>query len=147
MVSELRVNRCFKKVRAANNQPVKIVGELNDVDIKCFERWARVYFMICNGLNRKCILGMDFMMRNKIKLCMEKAEETKNLLAEHSIDTGDAKPVSIHYRRYGWNEEEEIKNQLAKLFKDGIVSESMSQWRAPLVLVLKREGRRGFVTI
>ncbi|XP_048251534.1 uncharacterized protein LOC125379302 [Haliotis rufescens] len=59
---------------------------------------------------------------------------------EHTIDTGDAKPIKQRMRRtpLGFAEEEEA--HLTKMLKAGVIQPSTSEWAAAPVLIRKSDG-------
>jgi len=61
-------------------------------------------------------------------------------LAEHPIDTGDAKPIKQHPRRTPLKFAGEDLKSLVKLQKQGIIRPSTSPWASPIVLVRKKNG-------
>ena len=61
-------------------------------------------------------------------------------LAEHVIDTGDAKPIKQHPRRVPMAYAGEYKKAVEKLLKQGSVRPSSSPWASPLLLITKRDG-------
>ncbi|KAI4293353.1 hypothetical protein PAPHI01_2627 [Pancytospora philotis] len=107
--------------------PVEVLGEMRSVDL-----------VVTPTLNRECILGQDFLEENRIRLKMERAGKP---LGEHSIDTGQQAPVAVRYRRYSWHEEEAMREIIEQWLRKGIIRHSISPWRAPLVLVPKKDGK------
>ena len=61
-------------------------------------------------------------------------------LAEHSIDTGDAKPVKQRPRRVPLAYAEEEKRAIEDLLQKGVIRKSNSPWASPIVLVKKKSG-------
>ena len=59
---------------------------------------------------------------------------------EHSIDTGDAKPIKQRMRRVplGFADEEEV--YLKKMLDSGVIQPSNSEWASPCVLIRKKDG-------
>ena len=62
-------------------------------------------------------------------------------LVEHSIDTGDAKPVKQPPRRVPMAFASEEKKLIDKMQDQGIIQKSNSPWASPLVLVMKKSGK------
>ena len=60
--------------------------------------------------------------------------------AEHTIDTGTAKPVKLPPYRLPYAYRDTVKKELKEMVKDGIVTTSNSEWAAPIVLVTKKDG-------
>ena len=61
-------------------------------------------------------------------------------LAEHSIDTGTAKPVKQPFRRVPLAFANEEKEAINKLLDQGVIRPSKSPWASPLCLVRKKDG-------
>ena len=64
----------------------------------------------------------------------------KTHLVEHSIDTGDAKPVAQPPRRVPLAFAEDEKKQIGKMLEQGVVRPSKSPWASPVCLVRKPDG-------
>lgn len=60
--------------------------------------------------------------------------------AEHSIDTGDAKPIKQRPRRVPLAFAEEEKSAIDDLLKKGVIQKSTSPWASPIVFVRKKSG-------
>jgi hypothetical protein len=65
-------------------------------------------------------------------------------LAEHTIDTGNAKPVAQPPRRVSPHNREVIREAIKKMLDAGIISPSRSPWASPVVLVPKKTGEVRF---
>jgi hypothetical protein len=61
-------------------------------------------------------------------------------VAEHTIDTGDAKPVKQHPRRVPLAYASEEKKAIEDLLQKGVIRPSTSPWASPIVLVKKKSG-------
>ncbi|KAK3105395.1 hypothetical protein FSP39_024200 [Pinctada imbricata] len=59
---------------------------------------------------------------------------------EHSIDTGDAKPIKQRFRRTPICFEGEAEKQIEKMIKADVIEPSVSEWAFSPVLVRKRDG-------
>eukprot|EP00698_Gefionella_okellyi_P005806 TRINITY_DN1524_c0_g1_i24.p1 TRINITY_DN1524_c0_g1~~TRINITY_DN1524_c0_g1_i24.p1 ORF type:complete len:615 (+),score=67.26 TRINITY_DN1524_c0_g1_i24:1167-3011(+) len=59
---------------------------------------------------------------------------------EHSINTGDARPIHIRARRTNPVKQQIIDALVNQLLQDGLVKKSKSPWSAPVVLALKKDG-------
>ena len=65
---------------------------------------------------------------------------------QHSIDTGDARPIkSRRYRRSG-RERDIIARAVAKMLADGVIASGKSPWAAQVVLTRKPDGSWRFCT-
>ena len=61
-------------------------------------------------------------------------------LVEHTIDTGDAKPIAQPPRRVPLAFAEAEKKQIGKMLETGVVRSSTSLWASPVCLVRKPDG-------
>jgi len=59
---------------------------------------------------------------------------------EHSIDTGNAKPIHQRLRRTPISFAEDEERHLKKMLEAGVVEPSLSEWASPPVLIRKRDG-------
>ena len=65
-------------------------------------------------------------------------------LTEHTIDTGDARPIKQPPRRVPLAQKSVVEAELDKMLKQGIIETSDSAWSSPVVLVTKKDGRVRF---
>ncbi|KAK3508128.1 hypothetical protein QTP70_015177 [Hemibagrus guttatus] len=65
-------------------------------------------------------------------------------LIEHSIDTGDAKPVHLPPYRTSPTKKQLIEDQIGKMLKEGIIEPATGPWAAPVVIVQKPCGEPRF---
>ena len=70
----------------------------------------------------------------------DKNDLGKTNLVEHTIDTGEAKPVAYPPRRVPLAFAEEEKKEIKRMLEQGIVRPSTSPWASPLCLVRKPNG-------
>ena len=68
------------------------------------------------------------------------ADIGKTTMLEHRIETGDAAPVRQSPRRIPMRLREEVERQKEKMLQNGIIEESSSPWRSPIVLAKKKDG-------
>ena len=61
-------------------------------------------------------------------------------LAQHAIDTGDAKPIKQPFRRVPLAFADEEKKAIDKLLSQGVIRPSKSPWASALCLVRKKDG-------
>ena len=59
---------------------------------------------------------------------------------EHTIDTGDAKPVAQRMHRFSPEQHAEADRQVTEMLKQGLIEESNSEWATSMVLVKKKDG-------
>ena len=62
-------------------------------------------------------------------------------LAEHCIETGDARPIRQPPRRVPMAFAGEEKEAIEQLIKQGVIQKSNSAWSSPIVLVRKKNGK------
>ncbi len=65
-------------------------------------------------------------------------------LTEHSIDTGNAKPVHLPPYRTSPAKKQLIEDQIGKMLTDGIIEPATGPWAAPVVIVQKPCGEPRF---
>ncbi len=65
-------------------------------------------------------------------------------LTEHSIDTGNAKPVHLPPYRTSPAKKQLIDDQIGKMLNDGIIEPATGPWAAPVVIVQKPCGKPQF---
>jgi hypothetical protein len=65
-------------------------------------------------------------------------------LAEHTIDTGQAKPIKVPQRKYSLHQREVIETEVDKMLDDGIIRPSHSAWSSPICLVRKPDNTYRF---
>lgn len=68
----------------------------------------------------------------------------RTTVAEHSIDTGDAKPIKTTPYRVSPSERRLINEKVDDMIRDGIVQPSTSSWAAPVVMVRKKNYEHRF---
>ncbi|CAH1242223.1 GIN1 [Branchiostoma lanceolatum] len=61
-------------------------------------------------------------------------------LAQHHIDTGDAKPIRQRAYRVPQAHRDEVREELRKMEEMGVIEPSSSEWASPVVLVPKKDG-------
>ena len=59
---------------------------------------------------------------------------------EHTIDTGDAKPIKQWMRRVPLGFADEEEKYLNKMLDNGVIIPSNSEWASPSVLIHKKDG-------
>ena len=58
----------------------------------------------------------------------------------HSIDTGEAEPVKIPYRRLPLAKKVVAEEEISKMLKEGVIVPSTSPWSSPVCMVTKKDG-------
>ena len=61
-------------------------------------------------------------------------------VVQHSIDTGDTRPVKLPYRRLPLGKKSALEEEVDKMLNEGIISPSESPWSSPVVMVTKKDG-------
>lgn len=61
-------------------------------------------------------------------------------VAEHTIDTGAARPVKLPPYRLPHAHRETVQREIEEMLEAGIIEPSQSEWSAPIVLVKKKDG-------
>ncbi|KAF9763839.1 Retrovirus-related Pol polyprotein from transposon [Nosema granulosis] len=105
-------------------------------------------FIVTDEITSEMILGYRFLKKEKIQICFGpkieikwKESETKDHgIGEHRIFTTCDRPVIAPTYRMSRELEEEADKIIKKYIEDGIIRESSSPWRSPIVLVKKKNG-------
>ncbi|XP_076109456.1 uncharacterized protein LOC143078481 [Mytilus galloprovincialis] len=61
-------------------------------------------------------------------------------IVEHTIDTGDAKPIKLRPYRIPLSKKLDAEEEIRKMAELGIIEPSSSAWCAPIVMVTKKDG-------
>lgn len=61
-------------------------------------------------------------------------------LTEHTIDTGDTKPIKQRPRRMAYVKRQQAKEEVNKMLENDVIRPSVSPWASPVVLVQKKDG-------
>ncbi|CAG2248426.1 unnamed protein product [Mytilus edulis] len=61
-------------------------------------------------------------------------------IVEHTIDTGDAKPIKLRPYRIPLSKKLDAEEEIRKMAEIGIIEPSSSAWCAPIVMVTKKDG-------
>ena len=64
----------------------------------------------------------------------------RTTLVEHTIDTGQNRPIRQSFRRHPWAHLDEIDRQVEELQQAGFVEPAASPWASNVVLVKKKDG-------
>lgn len=65
-------------------------------------------------------------------------------IVQHSIDTGDTRPIKQAPRRLPQVHQEEADRQVKDMLNRGVIKPSQSPWASPIVLVKKKDGSTRF---
>lgn len=58
----------------------------------------------------------------------------------HKIDTGNAQPIRLPYRRLPFSKKSALEDEVDKMLEEGVVRPSESPWSSPVVMVTKKDG-------
>ena len=94
--------------------------------------------------------GNDFLNRKIYEFLSSRISQFANKLdqigkcniAEHRIDTSDAKAISCQNRRYSPQDTATIELEIKKMLENGLIVESSSDWTSPILLVPKPDGSK-----
>ena len=65
-------------------------------------------------------------------------------VTQHSIETGDERPIHQNFYRVDPAKQEIIKKEIEKMKESGVIRRSTSPWTSPVVLVGKKDGTTRF---
>ena len=92
----------------------------------------------CSSEEQRQLKELLLLKHDSFAIYDEELGETD--LVEHSIDTGNAKPVKTFPRRLPYALREELDGELNKLMATGCIDQSTSPYASGLVLVRKKDG-------
>jgi hypothetical protein len=105
-------------------------------------------FVVTEGTKTLIILGQSFCQKEEIKISF--GEETRveignkqinaDILGKHRIITTSLAPVTSPMYRLGNELEKEASKIIEQHKRDGIIRDSQSAWRSPIILVKKKNG-------
>lgn len=85
------------------------------------------------------------LLKKHIKLFSEtKLDIGKASAIKHTIDTGDAPPLSQPLRRLPIHQQEEADRQVQEMLEAGVIEKSTSPWNSGVVLVQKKDKTQRF---
>ena len=65
-------------------------------------------------------------------------------LVQHTIDTGNARPIKQAPRRLPIHQRKEAEQHVTQMLDQGVIEKSNSPWASPVVLVKKKDGSTRF---
>ncbi|KAF9758249.1 Retrovirus-related Pol polyprotein from transposon [Nosema granulosis] len=142
---ELRETK--EKLVSANGTSISVLGR-KVVKFNIEEEEFEEDFIVTDEITSDMILGFTFLKKEKVKICFGPAikiqwgrcEEKNHGLGEHRIITTCQRPVICPTYRLSNELEKEASKIIKKYIEEGIVRESTSPWRSPIVLVKKKNG-------
>ena len=78
---------------------------------------------------------------------LEEMEKGSIKGVENTIDTGDSKPIKEAGGQVLLALREKISEMVKEMLKGGIISESLSPWASPVVIVHKKDGSLRFCIV
>ena len=63
----------------------------------------------------------------------------------HTIETGDAEPFKIPYRRLPLAKKRVAEEEISKMLKQDVIIPSTSPWSSPVCMVTKKDGTIRFL--
>lgn len=68
----------------------------------------------------------------------------KCTVVQHTIETGDVKPIRQAPNARVWKERVKVKDQYKEMEEAGVIEPTNSPWRVGVLLVQKKDGKRRF---
>ncbi|CAC5423943.1 unnamed protein product [Mytilus coruscus] len=120
-------------------QPILLFSSENTKDSTNFDSVRRIQFE-SNPVTWQTNEGI---IRNITKKAFSAHETDLGLthLTEHSIDTGDARPIKQAPRRVPLAFAEEERKIITQMLDQGVIENSSSPWASPLLLIRKKNGK------
>ena len=72
----------------------------------------------------------------------ELTELGRTNISKHAIDTRDAMPIKQHPYRASIPDQEFIRDEIGRMLEAGIIQRSNSPWASPVVIALKKNGKK-----
>lgn len=165
MVDLSRVRRSgFGKLTAANNQTLDVIGVVKAI-VEIQDLQKSLLLHVVRGLSQDCILGVNGLNAFKMKLNFKEQDVTmaeiskpmevllqeyKELFdgmkpgavadVQHEIRTEKHSPIISPLRRVPLAYQEDLKSDIKKMLEKGVIRESESPYRSPVVVVRKKDG-------
>uniref|UniRef100_A0A914YI77 RNA-directed DNA polymerase n=1 Tax=Panagrolaimus superbus TaxID=310955 RepID=A0A914YI77_9BILA len=152
--NDLQVFECGEFVAEAS--PVEVLKEIPHFEVDSSVEES--IFIVTDDKERierlKALLNCDapgFSEKGKYRLqhligkyheafAVSDDEFGRTSVCEHTIDTGDARPIKQPARPIPIPMKDEVKTLVETLRNQGAIEESSSEWNSPLVLVRKKDG-------
>jgi hypothetical protein len=86
----------------------------------------------------------QFLAENVILFAQDENDLGRTTVVQHHIDTGDKLPIRQRYYRASQAEKQFIESEIRRMLRQGLIRTSDSPWASPVVLVMKKNGKRRF---
>ncbi|KAF9760552.1 Retrovirus-related Pol polyprotein from transposon, partial [Nosema granulosis] len=132
---------------SANGTPIKVLGRIK-MRFKMQDEIFEDDFIVTDDITSDMILGFTFLKKERVQICFGpainiewgRAEKKMDKMCEHKIITTCQRPIVCPTYRLSNELEKEASKIIKKYIEEGIVRESSSPWRSPIVLVKKKNG-------
>ncbi len=142
MVKEYHIKPAKILLKGAGNQNIKCIGKIKNLKLNVGNESLEDTFFVVEGLKQSAIVGYNLLKKSKVKLNLSKRTleiNEKTSLEYHKIETGNAIPVVTPMYRIGNNLEKLVEKKIIEYLTRGIIRESKSPWRSPIIPIKKSE--------
>ena len=119
-------------------------------------KYSNVSVSLLQGLCSQVILGNDFLKQHKcVNFDFGGSESPLNICALAALDTSpprlfgnlapDCKPIATKSRKFSLSDKTFIKTEVRNLLKEGIIEQSMSPWRAQVLVTTNERHKKRMV--
>nr|ABE26655.1 pol polyprotein [Nosema bombycis] len=141
------IRPCKVILRAANGTGLIVRGKVT-VDVGAQGRRFKVEFLVVDKMTEEVILGRTFCALAKVQIDFSRSkaivlggqEDQTYALGEHAIVAEAPYPIAAGLYRLGPEKEDAASVIVKKYLKEGIIRESHSPWRSPIVMKRKKSG-------
>lgn len=148
-----KIEKCKEYLVSANGSEIKSLGKVKlsfRIETNTFED----DFVVSDDFTSDLILGYQFLKKEKVQINFGPiiniswgVKEDDDKLGKHRIFTTSEKPISGPNYRLGDEMEKEATKIIRKYIAEGVIRESSSPWRSPIVLVRKKMASLYYVLI
>ncbi|CAC5395871.1 unnamed protein product [Mytilus coruscus] len=160
-----KVSNEVETLKSKDTRSQEFKGNNRNYDLEPLQFLVNEFLMI--GVPREVLEGVDQLPELLKNLYDESSEELSNeqqemlqklllkhnnlffktsqdigniSIVEHTIDTGDAKPIKLRPYRIPLSKKLDAEEEIRKMADIGIIEPSSSAWCAPIVMVTKKNG-------